>query len=131
MKSLSLDRNGGTLSTQEDNDPIDLMGSEDDNEKKNPPSSMGLEGDEEEGEEAEMAGYDEEEDPSEMMGAEDDYEEEEDEGEEGSEGRRGTGLRVVQGLRARRRASRYWPHCTPRAAAGAPARHCGSSSETA
>src|SRR6476646_5176266 len=89
----------------EEEGPMDLSGSEDDEEEE-PTETMSV-GGEEEGEEDDesfdMSGFDEEEDPTEMsMGEEDD--EEEEEGPDITQ--RIQGLRAIQGLRKARRRTR-------------------------
>ena len=91
----------------EEEGPMDLSGSEDEEEEE-PTETMSL-GGEEEGEEDDesfdLSGFGEEEDPSEMsMGEEDDDEEEEDEGPDITQ--RIQGLRAIQGLRKARRRTR-------------------------
>src|SRR6185503_7817373 len=91
------------LGLEEDVGSSELGGSEFEEDEDDQTELMGL-GDQEGEDEDDMPGYEEEEDPMEMSGLDEDDEYEE-EGEESPEaGQRIPGLRIAQGLRARRRA---------------------------
>ena len=103
MKSLLEEDPSELMGLEEGNDPMELTGSEDEEEESG--ELMGL-GDEEDDEEEPFdLDSEEEEEPAEVMG----LEEEDDEEEEGEEApqyvrQRIPGLRLAQGLRAKRRA---------------------------
>ena len=106
MKTMFEEDPSELLGLEEDEGSMELGGSEFEDEEEEPTELMGL--GEEEGDEEEdisgQGGYEEEEDPTELFGMEEE-DEYEDEGEESPEAtQRIPGLRIAQGLRARRRA---------------------------
>jgi hypothetical protein len=102
MKTMWEDDPTELLGLEEDEGTNELNGSEYEDEEEEPTELMGL-GDQE-GEDEDDSGYDEEEEPTEMysMDEEDEYEDDGEETPEAGQRIQG-GLRVAQGLRARRR----------------------------
>ena len=103
MKSLLEEDPSELMGLDEENDPMEVGGSED--EEDEPTELMGLGEEEDEEEEPFDLDSEEEEEPVELLGL-DEEDDEEEEGEEGPQSirQRIPGLRLAQGLRAKRRA---------------------------